>query len=140
MSDRLSDVVRLLAKRKDGFRTSDPLLEPFGEPSQIGRNMAHLIRNGEIIAVRLTAKSAVFFGCREHADAWMLRTNHTTWETSRSYGSQAELKHRAPLAQGEATLAPDCKVTLCPGYVPRYQGVDVPGAPRVYHGSLGRVQ
>lgn len=139
MTHRLVDVVRQLARRKDGFTTRDVLLEPFGAPSQIGRNMGHLVKNGEIIAVRLSAKSAVYFGSRTHADAWMLRTNHTTWETRRNMHSRAELQHREPL-RGEAVLAPECKVTVCPAYQPRFQGVDVPGAPRVYHGSLGRLR
>jgi hypothetical protein len=37
-------------------------------------------------------------------------------------------------------LAADVKITQCPGYVPRFQPVVVPGAPRVYHGAIGRLQ
>lgn len=135
----MAEVVRVLAKRKGGFRTTDPLLEPFGEPSQIGRNMSYLVRSGAIISVRLTARSAIYFGRREDADAWMVERNHTPWSaTTLRQGIKAELQHRTPL-HGEAALAPDVKVTVCPSYQPRFQGVEVPGAPRVYHGSMGRM-
>jgi hypothetical protein len=139
MADRLADVVRRLALRPGGFRTTDAELEPFGEPSQIGRNMSYLVRSGAIISVRLTARSAIYFGRREWADAWILSANHAPWERRLIKGSGAELQHREPL-RGEVVLAADVKITQCPGYVPRFQPVVVPGAPRVYHGAVGRVQ
>jgi hypothetical protein len=139
MADRLADVVRRLALRPDGFCTTDAELEPFGRPSQIGRNMSYLVRNGAIISVRLSSKSAIYFGQREWADAWIARANHAPWERRCIKGNGAELQHREPL-RGEAVLAPDFKFTACPSYMPRFQPVVVPGAPRVYHGAVGRVQ
>lgn len=141
MTQRLVDTVRLLGKRQGGFRTSDPLLEPFGAPAVIGRNMGHLVKNGEIIGVRLSARSAIYFGCQADAAAWISTHNHQTWTPVCKQRRFAELKtHSDTRPSGEAVLAPECKVTLCPRYEPRFQGVDVPCAPRVYHGAMGRLR
>jgi hypothetical protein len=141
MADRLVDVLRLLAKRAGGFRTSDPLLESFGPPGTIGRNMGHLVKAGEIVGVRLSAKSALYFGNPADAAAWMFKNNHQTWAPAGSLRRSAELKTCADTRpSGEVVQAPECKVTVCPGYEPRYQAVEVPGAPRVYHGSMGRLR
>jgi hypothetical protein len=90
VTQSLLDVIRLLARRKGGFRASDPLLEPFGPPAVIDRDVTRLVETGEVIAVRMTAKSVVYFGSRTDAYAWILRDNRATWDARQGQRSRVE--------------------------------------------------
>jgi hypothetical protein len=99
---------------------------------QVGHAARNLVDLGRLFVARLSHKNARYFTTEPARDAFLAHRLRTV----RVRANPAPVT--IPMQWDETTPtqeSPGVKVTICPGYVPRFQPIVVPGAPRVFHGS-----
>lgn len=129
------ELIRRLASRTTGVAADEV---PGCDKPHASRSMRKLVALGQLHGARIDARHFRYFTHVGMRDVFL--------------ADQAEIqKQRAFYSQGTAALPPAApwtpdtpadtsraKITICPGFSPRFQPISVPGAPQSFYGAAGR--
>lgn len=124
----LTDLLRKLISRDDGFRSSELKGRNY-TTTRILSVLKRLARQGEAFPVQLSHKNTRWYATQAAADAALTAArerqkqgfNSFQLGTPQSRGTSAEWKAAQPVITSET------KFTPCPGYSARFQEVSLPG-------------
>lgn len=132
-----AEQIRRLASRTTGVASDEV---PGCEPTLASKSFRKMTALGQLHSVRLDGRHYRYFRHVGMRDAYVKQLAEL--ERSRAmYGGStgtAPLPAAAPWTVDTPADTSRAKVTICPGFAPRFQPISVPGAPQSFYGAAGR--
>jgi hypothetical protein len=129
------ELIRRLAARTTGVSADEV---PGCDKPHASRSMRKLTALGQLHPARIDARTFRYFlhvGMRDVFLAGLVEIQ----KQRALYGrGTATLPAAAPWTPGTPADTSRAKVTICPGFAPRFQPISVPGAPNSFYGAAGR--
>lgn len=131
----LTDLLRKLISRDDGFRSSELKGRDY-TTTKILSVLKRLARQGEAFPVQLSHKNTRWYATQAAADAALAKSRERQKQgfTSFDYGHARLRTSSREWQEAQPVITPDTKISICQGYTPRFQALEMPGL----HGGLQR--
>lgn len=130
-----AEQIRRLASRTTGVAAN----EVSGcEKTVASRSMRKLAALGQLHPARIDGRHFRYFAHIGMRDVFL--ADQAEVQRQRALYSQgtAALPAAAPWTRDTPADTSRAKITICPGFAPRFQPISVPGAPQSFYGAAGR--
>lgn len=129
------ELIRSLASRTTGVSADEV---PGCDKQHASRSMRKLTALGQLHPARIDARHFRYFRHVGMRDVFL--ADQTEIQRQRALYSQgtSSLPAAAPWTPDTPADTSRAKVTICPGFKPRFEPVVVPGAPQSFYGAKGR--
>lgn len=129
------ELIRRLAARTTGVSADEV---PGCEKTAASRSMRKLTALGQLHPARIDAKHFRYFAHVGMRDVFLADQAEIQRQRSLYARGTASLPAAAPWTADTPADTSRAKVTICPGFAPRFQPISVPGAPQSFYGAAGR--
>lgn len=129
------ELIRSLASRTTGVSADEV---PGCDKLHASRSMRKLTALGQLHPARIDARTFRYFRHAGMRDVFLADQAEIQKQRALYSAGTASLPAAAPWAPDTPADTSRAKITICPGFAPRFQPVSVPGAPRAFYGAMGQ--
>lgn len=130
-----ADQIRRLASRTTGVAAD----EVAGcDQAHASRSMRKLTALGQLHPARIDARHFRYFAHAGMRDVFVAQQAEIQRQRALFSVGTASLPAAAPWTSDTPADTSRAKITICPGFKPRFEPISVPGAPTSFYGSAGR--
>jgi hypothetical protein len=129
------ELIRRLAARTTGVSADEV---PGCDKPHASRSMRKLTALGQLHPARIDAKHFRYFAHAGMRDVFVADQAEIARQRALYSKGTAALPSAAPWTPDTPADTSRAKVTICPGFAPRFQPISVPGAPHSFYGAAGR--
>jgi hypothetical protein len=128
------ELIRRLAARTTGVCADEV---PGCDKPVASRSLRKLAALGQLFSARIDAKHFRYFRHVGMRDVFVTQQAELQRQQALYPRGTAALPAPAPWSPETPADMSRAKVTICPGFAPRFQPISVPGAPRSFYGAKG---
>jgi hypothetical protein len=133
-----SALIRRLGTRLQGV-TTEEVAEFEGCTRKLAsHSCTKLAVAGQVFAARVDSRTVHYFTHVGMRDAFLKQIAESQASRVYSRGTFAPAQRAPWTSDTPAVIPPHVVVQQCPGFMPRFQPIVVPGAPRSYFGAMGK--
>jgi hypothetical protein len=130
-----AEQIRRLASRTTGVAADEV---PGCDQPHASRSLRKLTALGQLHSARIDARHFRYFAHAGMRDVFVADQVEIARQRALYSRGTASLPAAAPWTPDTPADTSRAKVTICPGFAPRFQPITVPGAPRSFYGAKGQ--